>query len=64
LNTKINITTWDQMQKEFLKKFSSIGKQSTLRHAITTSLQNENEQLHESWEKFKELCPYHEVPMW
>ena len=55
------------MQKEFLKKFFSIGKLTALRRAITTFSQNINEQLHESWERFKELlrsCPHHEVPMW
>jgi len=36
LDTKINITTWDQLQKEFLKKFFSIGKLTTLRRAIIT----------------------------
>ena len=67
LDTKTNITTWDQLQKEFLKKFFSIGKLTALRRAITTFSQNKNEQLHESWERFKELlrcCPHHEIPMW
>jgi len=43
------------MQKEFLKKFFSIGKLTALRHAITTFSLNKNEHLHESWERFKEL---------
>ena len=49
------------------KKKFSIGKLTTLRRAITTFTQNKNEQLHESWERFKDLlwsCPHHEVPQW
>jgi len=67
LDTKTNIITWDQMQKEFLKFFFSIGKLISLRCAITTFSQNKNKQLHESWERFKELLwsyPHHEVPQW
>jgi len=67
LDTKTNITTWDQMQKEFLKKFFLIGKLTALRRAIITFSQYKNEQLYESWERFKELlrsCPHHEVPQW
>lgn len=48
LDTKTNVTTWDQLQKEFLKKFFSIGKLIVLRRVITTFSQNKNEQLHES----------------
>ena len=51
LDTKTNITTWDQLQKEFLKKFFSIRKLTALRSAITTFSQNKNEQLHESFRK-------------
>jgi len=67
LDTKTNITTWDPLQKEFFKKNFSIGKLTALRHGITTFSQNKKEELHESWERFKELlrsCPHHEVPMW
>jgi len=55
LDTKTNITTWDQLQKEILKKFFSIEKLTALRRAIITFSQNKYEQLHESWERFKEL---------
>jgi len=43
LDTKTNITAWDQMQKEFIKKNFSIGKLTALIHAITTFSQNKNE---------------------
>jgi len=36
LDTKTNITTWDQLQKEFLKKFFPTGKLIAFRRAITT----------------------------
>ena len=35
LDTETNITTWDQLQMKFLKKFFSIGKLAALRRAIT-----------------------------
>ncbi|KAI5650045.1 hypothetical protein M9H77_36050 [Catharanthus roseus] len=44
-----------------------MGKLTRLRREITTFSQQNNEQLHESWERFKELlrsCPHHEVPKW
>jgi len=67
LDTKSHITTWGLMQKEFLKKFFSIGKLTALRLSETICSQNKNKQLHKSWERFKELlrsCPRHEVPQW
>jgi len=38
-----------------LKKFFLIGELIALGHATTSFSQNKNEQLHESWEMFKEL---------
>ena len=67
MDTKTNITTWDQLQKEFLKNSFSIGKVTALGRDITTFSYNKNEQLQESWERFKELLrsyPHHVVPMW
>ncbi|KAI5649111.1 hypothetical protein M9H77_35116 [Catharanthus roseus] len=53
--------------REFLKKYFSMGQLTRLRREITTFSQQNNEQFHESWERFKELlrsCPHHEVPKW
>jgi len=36
LDTKTNLTTWDQMQEEFLETFFSISKLTTLGCTITT----------------------------
>uniref|UniRef100_A0A803MP09 Retrotransposon gag domain-containing protein n=1 Tax=Chenopodium quinoa TaxID=63459 RepID=A0A803MP09_CHEQI len=62
-----NVTTWAQLQKDFLKKFYSIGKLSDMRRAITTFSQKPNELFYEAWERFCSLlreCPHHEVPKW
>jgi len=56
LDTKTNITTWDQMQKEFLKTLFSIGKPATLRHAVTNVSQNKNEPLQQTWKDLKNRC--------
>jgi len=50
-----------------LEKNLHIGKLTVLRRATITFSQNTNEQLHESWERFKELlgsCPHYDVPIW
>ena len=63
----IRITTWNQMQTEFLKKFFPIGRTNQFRRALTSFSQPEGEQFHETWERFKDLmrkCPHHQVPKW
>ena len=61
------ITTWAQLQQEFLRKYFPIGKTNQVRRDITGFAQEEGEQFYESWERFKELirkCPHHQVPKW
>ena len=63
----VRITTWEGMQREFLKKYFPIGKMNQFRKAITNFSQIEGEQFHESWERLKDLlrkCPHHQVPRW
>ena len=63
----IRITSWNQMQNEFLKKFFPIGRTNQFRRALTSFSQSEGEQFHETWERFKDLmrkCPHHQVPRW
>ena len=63
----VRITTWEGMQREFLKKYFPIGKTNQFRKAITSFSQIEGEQFHESWERLKDLlrkCPHHQVPRW
>ncbi|KAF7812340.1 uncharacterized protein G2W53_033316 [Senna tora] len=67
LTTRDNIATWDQMSKEFLKKYFPAGKLTKLRQEITNFSQLDNELFHETWERFRDLlrsCPHHEVPKW
>ena len=55
------ITTWAQLQQEFLRKYFPIGRTNQVRRDITGSTQEEGEQFYESWERFKEMirkCPH------
>jgi len=66
-STRDTITTWAQLQEEFLKKYFPIGKTNLYRRALTTFTQLDNEQFHETWERLKDLlrkCPHHAVPRW
>ena len=61
------IQTWAEMQHEFLKKFYPIGRTNTMRRAIMGFAQLPGEQIHESWERLKELlrkCPHHGLSKW
>ena len=63
----IRITTWEELQKEFLTKLFPIGKTNQYRRAITSFAQQSNESFHETWERFRDLihkCPHHQVPKW
>jgi hypothetical protein len=50
-----SITSWSQMQHEFLKKYFTIGKTNHIRKAITGFSQIEGEPFHETWERMKDL---------
>jgi len=61
------VTSWTQMQQEFLKKYFPIGKTNQIRKAIISFAQFEGEQFHETWERLKDLlrkCLHHAVPKW
>ena len=63
----VTISTWDQLQREFLKKYFPIGKTNQIRKAITSFSQLDGEMFHETWERLKELirkCPHHAIPKW
>ena len=62
-----SITTWDQLQQQFLNKFFPMGRTTEFRRLITTFTQYERKEFHETWEHFNELlrrCPHHQVPKW
>ena len=44
----VTIQPWDQMQKEFLKKFFPIGRTNQMRRAITSFSQNPGELFHKT----------------
>ena len=50
-----SITSWAQMQQEFLKKYFPIGKTNQIRKAITGFSQIDGESFHETWERMKDL---------
>jgi len=61
------VTSWTQMQQDFLKKYFPIGRTNQIRKTITSFSQFEGEQFHETWERLKDLlrkCPHHAVPKW
>ena len=64
---EIRITTWEELQKEFLMKFFPIGTTNQYQRAITNFAKQYNESFHETWETFRDLihkCPHHQVPKW
>jgi len=63
----VTTQTWDQMQKEFLKKYYPIGRKNQMHRAITSFAQNPRELFHETWKRLRDLlrkCPHHAVPKW
>ncbi|CAN6455580.1 unnamed protein product [Victoria cruziana] len=58
----VRIATWEDLQREFLKKYFSISKTNHYRRAITIFSALEGESFHQAWERMKELlrrCPHH-----
>ena len=49
------ITSWDQLQQFFLKKYFPIGRTDDTRRAITSISQYEGEPFHETCERLKDL---------
>ncbi|CAN6451408.1 unnamed protein product [Victoria cruziana] len=67
LTSMIRIQSWEELQREFLKKYFPIGKINQFRRAIISFAAYEGESFHQSWERMKELlrrCHYHQVPKW
>lgn len=57
-----SIVKWNEMQKEFLKKFYFSYRTNYMRKQIATYRQKENEHSFECWDRFKVLllsCPQH-----
>ena len=61
------ITTWDGPVNTFLTKYFPSVKSTRMKNDITNFLQQDQESLYETWERFKDLlrkCPHHGLPMW
>ena len=57
-------TSWTEMEEEFLRKYYSIGKTTSVRKAIREFTQGSSEIFHEAWERLRDLtreCPHHGV---
>ena len=52
------------MEEEFLRKYYSIGKTTSVRKALREFTQGTSETFHEAWERLRDLtreCPHHGV---
>ena len=57
-------TSWTEMEEEFLRKYYSVGKITSVRKAIRKFPQGSSETFHEVWERLRDLtreCPHHGV---
>ena len=57
-------TSWTEMEEEFLRKYYSVGKTTSVRKAMREFTQGPSEIFHEAWERLRDLtgeCPHHGV---
>ena len=57
-------TSWTEMEEEFLRKYYSVGKTTSVRKAMREFTQGPSETFHEAWERLRDLtreCPHHGV---
>ncbi|CAA7400640.1 unnamed protein product [Spirodela intermedia] len=57
-------TSWTEMEEEFLRKYYSVGKTTSVRKAMREFTQGPSEMFHEAWERLRDLtreCPHHGV---
>ena len=56
--------SWTKMEEEFLRKYYSVGKTTSVRKAMREFTQGPIETFHEAWERLRDLtreCPHHGV---
>ena len=61
------IRNWTEMLAEFLKKFFSMHRTSSLKRQIYTFAANDNEKFYQCWERYMETinaCPHHVFDTW
>ncbi|CAN6456057.1 unnamed protein product [Victoria cruziana] len=51
----VSITTWEDLQREFLKKYFPIGKTNHYKRAISIFAALEGKSFHQAWERMKDL---------
>ena len=57
-------TSWTDMEEEFLRKYYSVGKTTSVRKAMRDFTQRLSETFHEAWKRLRDLtkeCPHHGV---
>ena len=57
-------TCWTEMEEEFLRKYYSVRKTTSVRKAMREFTQGSSETFHEAWERHRDLnreCPHHRV---
>ncbi|CAN6455268.1 unnamed protein product [Victoria cruziana] len=67
LPPSVSIATWEDLQREFLKKYFPIGKTNHYRRVISLFSALEGESFHQAWKRMKDLlrkCPHHQIPRW
>ncbi|KAL4272567.1 hypothetical protein GQ457_13G016230 [Hibiscus cannabinus] len=62
-----SLQSWTQLCRCFLAKFSYTNMTNHLRNQITSFRQEDDEAMHEAWERYRDLyrrCPMHGLPEW
>ena len=57
-------TSWTEMEEEFLRKYYSIGRTTSVRKVMREFTQGPSEIFHEAWDRLRDLtreCPHHGV---
>ncbi|KAK8540256.1 hypothetical protein V6N12_046544 [Hibiscus sabdariffa] len=62
-----SLQSWTELCRSFLAKFSYNNMTGHLRNQITSFRQEDDEAMHEAWERYRDLfrrCPMHGLPEW
>ncbi|KAL4378405.1 hypothetical protein GQ457_02G026910 [Hibiscus cannabinus] len=62
-----SLQSWTQLCRSFLARFSYTNMTDHLRNQITSFRQEDDEAMHEAWERYRDLfrrCPMHGLPEW
>ncbi|KAL4387413.1 hypothetical protein GQ457_09G015600 [Hibiscus cannabinus] len=62
-----SLQSWTELCRSFLAKLSYTNMTDHLRNQITPFRQEDNEAMHEAWERYRDLfrrCPMHGLPEW